>query len=152
MVSESELEVELDYFQIPSSVNCFDYDLAHEKGAKFLNKFIGLIESIIFANIGILEETIQIRFYEDESDERICTNFEILDDITKAEFVRFENYFGHKILRKFGKQIVNHLEPVFLVMLNSCKAGNRYTTIYVNSCVDFDQIARLSRMTTNKTK
>ncbi|CAG8827480.1 14466_t:CDS:2, partial [Racocetra persica] len=65
-VNESELEEELDYFQIPSNINYIDYDLAQKKAAKFLNQFINLIESVIFENLCILERYIRIGFYKND--------------------------------------------------------------------------------------
>ncbi|CAG8778747.1 5505_t:CDS:1, partial [Racocetra fulgida] len=111
-VNESDLEEELDYFQIPSNINYLDYDLAHKKAAKFLSQFINLIESVIFENLCILERYIRIGFYKNEwHRKRTCTNFELLNDSTKKEHARFEN-FGYRILNALEKQIIAYLISV----------------------------------------
>ncbi|CAG8696357.1 3530_t:CDS:2 [Dentiscutata erythropus] len=154
LVTESELNAELDYFQIPSIVNYFDYDLAHKEGAKFLNKFIDLIESIVFENICVLEPYIKIGFSncKEGTPERICTNFDILKDVTKKEFIRFESldYIGSKILRKYKNEINTHLDFA-LPGKASISFGYTRCIIVVSSCIDFDKVAKLSRMMTNKT-
>ncbi|CAG8545214.1 16189_t:CDS:2 [Dentiscutata heterogama] len=119
LVTESELNAELEYFQIPSTVNYFDFDLAYKEVEKLLNKFVDLIKSIVFENICVLEPDVKIGFYTlycnyKETETRICTNFDILNDVTKKEFIRFEGlddkcYIGSKILKECYNEIYAHL-------------------------------------------
>ncbi|CAG8654279.1 2199_t:CDS:1, partial [Scutellospora calospora] len=157
-VTESELNAEIDYFQINSRVNRIDFDLAHKEGIKLLNDFIYLIESIIFKNICILEPQVEIEFTQFtrssfSSSKRVCTNFDSLDNSTRQEFIRFEEGNGYRILSKFKTQITTHMNSVFSWANSSVSQSlNPNYRIVVKNCFDFDKVIALSRIHTGSGK